>query len=277
MDFRQSKEYGTYMESQGWKVVKCGMKGSKKKMSVFVKKLPLVPWSVMKAQRFDGKILWRVWEEIRREYRVIYCIMEPGSFDVIEEDEYRKRRYWKSSVPFAPSTTLVVNLKKKEGELWMNLSKDARQRIKKASGLKIVQLEEKDLGKFVALWKKWGKGYVFSLKKVNELKRSFGKSCQVMGVQQGGELVGGSVVLMVDRTAYYYFAWTSEKGRESDAQYFFVWELMRKAKKMGCKFWDFEGLNDRRSPRKSWEGFSMFKRKFGGEEIVYPGCFERWL
>jgi peptidoglycan pentaglycine glycine transferase (the first glycine) len=58
--------------------------------------------------------------------------------------------------------------------------------------------------------------------------------------------------------------------------YFIVWEAMKEAKKRGCKIWDFEGIYDARWPNKSWLGFSHFKKSFGGEEIEFPGSFEKW-
>jgi lipid II:glycine glycyltransferase (peptidoglycan interpeptide bridge formation enzyme) len=54
-----------------------------------------------------------------------------------------------------------------------------------------------------------------------------------------------------------------------------VWEAIKRAKKMGCRTFDFEGIDDPRFPIRAWRGFSHFKKSFGGKEIDYPGCFKK--
>lgn len=91
----------------------------------------------------------------------------------------------------------------------------------------------------------------------------------------GGEkiVLGGAIILIADKTAYYYRAFTTKEGRTKYAQYLIVWEAIRLAKKQGCRIFDFEGVFDPRFPVKNWQGFSHFKKSFGGKEVCYPGCF----
>ena len=71
--------------------------------------------------------------------------------------------------------------------------------------------------------------------------------------------------------------WTSEVGRQSGAHYKLVWEELLKAKEMGMKYFDFEGVFDPRWPQKKWIGFTEFKRRFGGKLVQFPGGFSRWM
>ena len=87
--------------------------------------------------------------------------------------------------------------------------------------------------------------------------------------------IAGTIVLIAGRVAYYYYAFTAKEGRKTLAQYGLVWEAIRKAKKRGCRIFDFEGIYDKRFPMKPWHGFSHFKKSFSGKEVDYPGCWKK--
>jgi lipid II:glycine glycyltransferase (peptidoglycan interpeptide bridge formation enzyme) len=56
-----------------------------------------------------------------------------------------------------------------------------------------------------------------------------------------------------------------------------VWGAIKLGKKMNCLRLDFEGIADERFPMtKKWEGFSRFKRGFGGNEVKYIGSFKKF-
>lgn len=86
--------------------------------------------------------------------------------------------------------------------------------------------------------------------------------------------LAGAIILITGKIAYYYRAFTSKEGRKNSAQYLVVWRAIKLAKKAGCRFFDFEGINDPRFPKKAWKGFTHFKKNFGGREIEYPGCWQ---
>ena len=53
------------------------------------------------------------------------------------------------------------------------------------------------------------------------------------------------------------------------APYLLHWEALKEAKKRGCQFYDFWGIDHKR-----WPGLTRFKNSFGGEIISYPGSFD---
>jgi lipid II:glycine glycyltransferase (peptidoglycan interpeptide bridge formation enzyme) len=206
---------------------------------------------------------------------VIYTIWEPVDKKAVVYCQNAGFRKTKSS--YVPSKTLVVDLKKGKEKLWGELSKDARRMVKRAGGMKVVRINRpRQRWEFWKQWKKTKKGYIPSYRELEDLAKSFGRKGWVMEVVADGIVLGGCIVLVSDEVAYYYFAWTSKEGRERGAQYKLVWEAIVSAKLAGLKRWDFEGIEDDRSPRKSWRGFSVFKKKFGGKEVSYPGCYVKW-
>ena len=69
------------------------------------------------------------------------------------------------------------------------------------------------------------------------------------------------------------------------APYLLHFEIMRKAKALGCQTYDLFGVTPENEPSNGWTDFSIFKRKFGGREIhlvptleyIYdPVAYEEW-
>ena len=69
------------------------------------------------------------------------------------------------------------------------------------------------------------------------------------------------------------------------APYLLHFEIMRKAKALGCRYYDLFGVTPSGEPDDGWKDISVFKRKLGGRELrlvptleyVYdPVAYEEW-
>ena len=128
---------------------------------------------------------------------------------------------------------------------------------------------------FYEIWKKSAKRkslWIPSEKEFQSLIKAFGDNIFCLTINS----MAGAVVLTHRQTAFYYYAGSTAEGVVLNLPYLIVWEAMLAAKKRGCKVWDFEGIYDSRWPNKGWQGFSHFKKSFGGQEIEFPGSFEKW-
>jgi len=86
-----------------------------------------------------------------------------------------------------------------------------------------------------------------------------------------------SLVVSGDSVTYYVNG-STEVGRKNFAPNLVVWEGMKAGKSKGCKWFDFDGIFDERYPgQKEWEGFTRFKKGFGGVERTYIGSFMKWF
>ncbi|MEX0587369.1 MAG: hypothetical protein WD159_01260, partial [Patescibacteria group bacterium] len=118
---------------------------------------------------------------------------------------------------------------------------------------------------------------------------AFGKDALVFLVYRTGNAVAGALVLVAGDTAsfrketsrsnggtaFYHHTASSRAGRELFAPYLLMWEIFKSLKAAGSrqkvKYLEFEGVADPRFPQtKKWEGFTVFKRKWGGEELEFP-------
>ena len=140
-DIRQTKSWKKYLQSSGWIVEEVGS------INVFIKKIPLSPFSMMKIQRYSGELNLGDLKKLKRKYRVVYVVAEPID---------KKVHGWKvNKHPFLPSKTIVIDLRKDEKKLWKDLSTNAKRILKKDSLVQTIELRgKKDRRKFYKNWKK---------------------------------------------------------------------------------------------------------------------------
>jgi len=87
----------------------------------------------------------------------------------------------------------------------------------------------------------------------------------------------GSLIVAGDSITYYVNG-STEVGRKNFAPNLVIWEGMKAGKQKGCLWFDFDGIFDERYPgQKEWEGFTRFKKGFGGVERTYLGSYTKWF
>jgi hypothetical protein len=259
-DLRQTEEWGRFLQSTGWVVKKIN------DTYCFIKKIPLTPFSIMKVQRFFGGLDLNKFNKLKKDFGVVYSILEPIS-------TIGKEKGLKKIEPYLPTRTIVIDLKRDKKELWKDLSENARRILKKENGIVIKKVRGE---RFLREWKKANKTWSWELSKLKKLIRAFDNKAEMLISKRGNKWFSGILILKSEDTAFYFQTWTNEEGRILKSHYKLVWETILSCKKDGYSFFDFEGIEDTRTPRKTWTGFSEFKKKFGGKEINFLGCFGKW-
>jgi len=266
-DLRQTKEWANYLSSWGWEVEEVDCQ-EQTKARILIRKFPFTPVSFFKLQRFFGKPNLEKILEIKKRHRVVYSIIEPLSKEGILPG------YRQLSSYYVPSKTTVIDLSKPINKIFSAFSKTTRNILYKTSSVKII---ETDLKTFYPAWKAASKTYVPPYSRINILLSVFGPKAKLLISQCNGKPLSGLLLLSSKDTANYFYSWTNPVGRQKNTHYYLIWQTLQDAQKNGLKYFDFEGIFDSRFPNKKWLGFSDFKKKFGGTEISYPGCFGRWF
>jgi lipid II:glycine glycyltransferase (peptidoglycan interpeptide bridge formation enzyme) len=271
MDLRQTKEFADFMKLCEWKVEKIGPNYA------YLKKVLFLPPLILKIPYPEPPVAFREIETMVNKYRPFSVQIQPQKYEL----GFKKHGYHLSHSSGHVTKTVQLDLTQPIDKIMANFEKDTRYSIKKAQerNIKILRYYDiEEVEKFHQSWKKsvsW-KRYVPSLNTLTKLKKAFGKKAIFLVVQnssQNRSIIAGTVILLTNKTAYYYYAFTAKEGRKKFAQYLLVLEAIKLAKKLGCLIFDFEGIFDERFPIKSWKGFTHFKQKFGGKEVEYPGCF----
>ena len=92
-----------------------------------------------------------------------------------------------------------------------------------------------------------------------------------------GKVIAANIVVIFGNKATYLHGATGSEHREVMAPHLLQWEQIKYAKSQDCSEYDFWGIFnehtlDRRG--KSWEGFTRFKKGFGGQEVNYVGYWD---
>jgi len=277
-DLRQAKEYGKFMESMGWGVEK----------GMFIKKLGIFPFSFIKYQRVEWPVDFKKIETVVKKHRAIQVKIElnervdkTGKKKLKQiKKEFLKRGYKKDKSPMLPTKTIWLDLKKSEKDLLKNMHSKTRYNIGKyKQKIKIIRgdkIDNKILREFYEIYSKNAKKQKFwglKFKDLINLFKCFGKKSYLLWVEN----LGGLILLMHNKTIYYSHNAANNKGKSKFVPTILVWEAIQLGKRLKCNKFDFEGIADiRYRITKKWEGFSRFKRGFGGNKVKYIGSFIRF-
>ncbi len=280
-DLRQSDGWSEYITRLGWRVIN---------PKIYVRKLPIVG-AVMKIQR--PRVVPPVGEidEIAKKHRALFVKLEPPFATPLRqgfEGQAASGGLRPSSLSgFEPDTwtllptrTIHLDLTPSEEEIFKNFSKDARYSVRKSRRSEVNIDQGDKIETFYKLLKETGgrkKFYVAPFKHLRAKAEAFKNKSALILAYHNKEVTAGALILFHDRVAYYHHAASNPRGRDLLAAYLIVWEAIKLAKKRGCHTFDLEGIYDQRyKVCRRLKTLSVFKRKFGGEEITFPGSFVRY-
>lgn len=261
LDIRQNKNYAKYLQEQNWI--------AEKHEGVFYYIKKVFFFSAIKIQR-PKKINLEFIEKLAKKYRAIQVFIEPKT---PKEASMLAKKGWQLSFPFLPSKTVMLQLNKPVNKLYESFNKDTRYSIRKSEQLKVYK--EKDLESFRHYWKKAVsfQRHVLKTKQMKGLRESFGKNSLFLVAQDG---ISGAIFLVAGNVGYYWYGFVGQEGRKKLSQYKIVWEGIKWAKGRGAKYFDMEGIYDDRFPISTWQGFTKFKKSFGGKQFKFPGAYRKF-
>ncbi len=271
---RQSKAWESYLKFLGWDMVTA-------KSGIKIAIMKTIFGTVSKVQRpkvFNAEELDEI-EKICGERKCMFVKVEPGFGQ--DETILIDRGYRVSKFPLSPPSTMFIDLRKSEQELWREVSKSGKYSTKRAEreGCKADFIEgpsKKEIEEAYKLVKETsrrGKFYVQPVKDLLKKREIFGKNCFLGRVfDKNGELAGVKLFYGNKNTVTYMYGGTSELGRKGKSGYELMWQSIIHFKELGFQFLDLEGVDDDRFPlfTRTWGGFSYFKEKFGGTILRMP-------
>lgn len=177
------------------------------------------------------------------------------------------------------TSTLKLNIQNSLDQLLSNMRKTTRYLVRKSiknkdldtiTSNKIEDLETYNyLTNLTANYKNF-RPLPFELTKKEFEVFSEGKQAQIFFVRYNKKIIGGALIIFWSNIAFYHQAAFDPKYNKIPASYFLQWEIIKEAKKNGCKEYDFWGYVDyRKYPFHPWAGPTMFKEGFGGKVYEY--------
>jgi len=181
-----------------------------------------------------------------------------------------------------PRDTLVLDLAKDVKILLGDMHAKTRYNIALANkkNVKIrFSTEEKDLEYFFKLNRKTAKRNQI----VTHSEEHYRKLFKTLISKAAGELaiaeidntvVAVNIVVYFGKTATYLHGSSDYGFRKYMAPQLLQWESIKRAKESGNEIYDFWGIAPEDGSKKNWEGFTRFKKSFGGRVITSPGAYD---
>lgn len=198
--------------------------------------------------------------------------------------------------PFNPTTTIQIDLRQSEQEIFDNFTEAKRRAVRRALKNHLRVEESCDINSFIRIRQQqyFPLGFLVT-SEMNKLWKNFFPqnaslllayiklpNSQITHIQAVASIgvmkpVAGILLLFYDQVTYYWFASSLKIGKKLFAPTLLVFEALKVAKKRGCLLFDFEGIYDPRFPKaaESWKGFTKFKEGFGGKKVVLVENFVR--
>ncbi len=275
--FLQSAQWLDFQEAAGHKALRLAYSDEKENITglcgvifrtaKFGKKYFYIPRGpIGKPEELISEII-----KLAKKENSIFLKIEPSVEFRVSSFKFKKT----SSVQ--PRQTIVLDLNKSEEELLSSMHEKTRYNIRLAEkkNLFIKKGSAEDFWKLMEDTTKRDKfsshpkkHYQMMLEKISgDGKKEMRTELKM--VYSGDTPLAAAIVGYFGDTVTYIHGASSNENRNLMAPYFLHWEIIKEAKKLGYKFYDFWGIDE-----KKWPGVTRFKKGFGGFEINYPGTFD---
>jgi lipid II:glycine glycyltransferase (peptidoglycan interpeptide bridge formation enzyme) len=283
-EFLQSWEWGEFQEKVEGKVVRFIVEDNEKIIAagmLIKKSLPLkmnyfyCPRGIVLNEKLKIKneklfdFLFAEIKNIAKKEKVIFLRFEPRKFENRKSEIVIRK-----SIDIQPSKTIMLDLSKSEEVLLATMHQKTRYNIRLAEkkGVNIVEAGKDGFTDFWNLMEKTSgrDGFTSHQKDYYEkLLQTAPEKFKLFTAVYQEKVIAAGIFSFFGDTATYLFGASDNEQRGVMAPYLLQWEIIKKAKAAGCKYYDFFGIDE-----KKWPGVTRFKHGFSGEEIKYPGTFD---
>lgn len=271
LELQQSPLYQQYVKKLGWTVL-C-IDG----VAVFIKKIPLLG-VFAKIQRpallpSISKVI-----PVLLQYRTNRLAV-----DTHPSQSQKELDMWIRSVskffrihtsPYLPTKTIVIDISKSESDIFQACFPAKRRGMRRAEKNNVRVMQSENIFDLIAV-KNTSEGLFGGITTygIDKLWNIFYPNhAAILLAYREKKIVAGVLLLLHEKTAYYWIAGATRQGKKLFAPTLLVWESLKYSKKHGCSRFDFVGVWDERMPAyyKDWIGFTKFKEGFGGIPLYYP-------
>ena len=282
--FLQSFEWGEFQKKEGKKIWRVQVRKEKKVLaqaqiskeifSLAIKSCFYMPFGPTIKKELLGRereevvrIILEKAKELSKSENAIFLLVEsleelpvPPGF-LAEQSEKR----------IQPQKTLLIDLAKTEKEISENFKAGTRYNIRLAQrkGIK-VKIKNEYVPEFYRLIKKASERKDFSPFREGHYKKLFQVASHYFQVKMflgeyRNKIIAAYILIIFGKIAVCLHGASDRKYRQVKSSDILQWHRIKYAKKMGCWYFDFWGIDE-----KKWLGITKFKKGFGGKEHNYP-------
>lgn len=207
-----------------------------------------------------------------RDNKIIFFRLEPLNKSFVELFKNDKNIFKTKDIQ--PKETSFLNLSHSLEILLKNMAQKTRYNIKLAEK-KRVQIFDIGLDGFDNFWKlisltsNRDKFFIHSKNYYLNLLSGNDDFIKLFEARVDDKVLASGIFSFYQDTASYLHGASSNEMRNFMAPYLLQWEIIKKAKQEGYKYYDFYGVSD-----KKWPGVTRFKKGFGGQNYLFLGTFD---
>lgn len=304
--FLNSWNWGVFYNSLGNKIWRLGVYGDSKLLAtclaikkvakrgthIFVPHGPIFFTGIKdNSNLFQiAKVLVEELSVLARSENCIYLKISPTLNNTKENIAlFNKLGFVEAAMFVHPEISWILDLGKSEDELLSAMRKTTRYMIRQAQKSQveiIISTDPKDIAKYNELYLATVARHDFIPFSQEYLEKelmafSADKQVEIFFAKHNGKIVSGAIIIYWQKTAYYHQGASDSSGAaaKSGASYLLQWQIIKRAKELGCityNFWGIvpqmrrlEDLNNRKFKNHPWYGLSLFKMGFGGRCTEY--------
>ncbi len=181
-----------------------------------------------------------------------------------------------------PKYVMTLDLKGSVDTLLKNMKSKTRYNIRYAQrkGVKISVVKEKKLlGVFYCLLQETAERDGFTIRPFAYFEAMWdhlveNNLAQVFLAYQDSTPLAGAICFRLPHRVWYVYGASSNENRNLQAAHLIQWEMIRWAKSLGCKVYDFRGVSGDLDPENPLYGLYRFKDGFGAKLEAYVGEYD---
>ncbi len=280
--FLQSYWWGEFQESLGRKTWQIDLGELKalivkhnlpfKKNYFYCPKGPVIDESAISKKALVNSFFKEVGQIAKKE-KSIFLKIEP------EENLFKENKKLRLSKNIQPKKTIILDINRPINDIYGSFHKKTRYsiRIAQEKGV-IVEKAAKDDRQSTA----------FFLKLLNQTAKRdnfslypgeyYEKMIEILGerdiarlylAKANDKIVSASIIVFFGEVAAYLHSASDYNFRHLMAPHLLQWEVIKEAKELGFKYYDFWGIDEKKMP-----GVARFKKRFNGKEVKYPSAYD---
>ncbi|OGY43988.1 MAG: hypothetical protein A3J62_02130 [Candidatus Buchananbacteria bacterium RIFCSPHIGHO2_02_FULL_38_8] len=193
----------------------------------------------------------------------------------------------RSEYEIQPKCNLVIDITKTEPEILAQMKPKTRYNIGLAQkhGIQVhISSEVADLESFWQLVKQTAKRDGFNPHSKEHYKKMFeilskDGTMRLLLAEYDNKIIAANLVAFFGKFCTYLHGSSADMYREIMAPYLLQWQAIIEAKKLGCQYYDFGGVNAKTYNNEKWAGITRFKTGFAHRipPREYIGSFEKVL
>lgn len=273
-DIRQSENWCTYQKLWGWESFK-----TQTDINILIKADFLGTFAkVQRPRRLTKQDLTDI-DALCKSKKCTFIKIEPPQDQNLKILE--NFGYVESDSPLAPPATLVIDLTKSTDALWKDISSSGKYAVNRAKREgNTIEVYQNPTPEITKTFRKvledsanYNSAVVYPLNTFMRKVEIFRNDIFIFIARDAkGQICGATMYDAYDGSIWYMHGGTTLFGRANKAGYLLHWEAIVHFKNLGYSYLDLEGVYDERFHKqtKNWTGFSLFKKKFGGEIVVFP-------